>query len=73
MLCQWSNPGQQIAMHACKHPAPGCPGSDAPKSTCRAARKFADFLARRMTPMIQHAARDKVPEPADDSEVRRLQ
>jgi hypothetical protein len=28
-------------------------------------------LARRMTPMIQHAARTNVPEPADDSEVRR--
>jgi hypothetical protein len=31
--------------------------TDAPKSTCPAARKFAEYLARRMKPMIQHAAR----------------
>jgi hypothetical protein len=47
--------------------------TDAPKSTCPAARKFAEFLAQRMTPMIQHAARNNVPKPADDSEGRRLQ
>jgi hypothetical protein len=47
--------------------------TDAPKTTCPAARKFAEYLARRMGPMIQHAARSNVPEPADDSEPRRLQ
>jgi hypothetical protein len=30
--------------------------TDAPKTTSRAARKFAEYLARRMGPMIQHAA-----------------
>ena len=46
--------------------------TDAPKSNCPTARKFAEYLARRMGPMIQHAARNNVPKPADDSEVRRL-
>jgi hypothetical protein len=46
--------------------------TDAPKSTCPAARKFAEYLARRMGPMIQHAARNNAPTPADDSEGRRL-
>jgi len=40
--------------------------TDAPKSTCPAARKFAEYLARRMGPMIQHAARTNVSTPADD-------
>jgi hypothetical protein len=30
--------------------------TDAPKNICPAARKFAEYLARRMGPMIQHAA-----------------
>jgi hypothetical protein len=41
---------------------------DAPKSTCPAARKFAEYLARRMGPMIQHAARSNVPGSAPNSE-----
>ena len=46
--------------------------TDVPKTTCPAARKFAEYLARRMGPMIQHAARTNVSTPADDSEVRHL-
>jgi hypothetical protein len=42
--------------------------TDAPKSTCPAARKFAEYLARRMGPMIQHAARSNVPGSAPNSE-----
>ena len=38
--------------------------TDAPKSTCPAARKFAEYLARRMGPMIEHAARRNEQEPA---------
>lgn len=53
--------------------APAPMTTDAPKSTCPAARKFAEFLARRMTPMIQHAARTNVPKLADDCDGRRLQ
>jgi hypothetical protein len=30
--------------------------ADAPKTISPAARKFAEYLARRMGPMIQHAA-----------------
>jgi hypothetical protein len=30
--------------------------TDAPKSISPAARKFAEYLVRRMEPMIQHAA-----------------
>jgi hypothetical protein len=37
--------------------------TDAPKSTCPAARKFAEYLARRMGPMIEHAARRNEQEP----------
>jgi len=46
--------------------------TDAPKTTCPAARKFAEYLARRIEPMIQHAARTNLSTPADD-EGRRLQ
>ena len=42
--------------------------TDAPKTISPAARKFAEYLKRRMVPMIQHAARNNVPEPTDDSE-----
>ena len=38
--------------------------TDAPKSTCPAARKFAEYLARRMGPMIEHAARRNEQGPA---------
>jgi hypothetical protein len=31
--------------------------TDAPKAASPAARKFAEYLARRMVPMIEHAAR----------------
>jgi hypothetical protein len=47
--------------------------TDAPKTISPAARKFAKYLARRMGPMIQHAARSNVPTPAEDSKGRRLQ
>jgi hypothetical protein len=33
--------------------------TDAPKSTCPAARKFAEYLARRMKPMIENARANK--------------
>jgi hypothetical protein len=41
--------------------------TDAPKNICPAARKFAEYLARRMGPMIQHAA-NNVPPPAANSD-----
>jgi hypothetical protein len=56
--------------HTSNTRAPMC--TDAPKSTCPAARKFAEYLARRMGPMIQHAARTNVSTPAED-QGRRLQ
>ena len=34
---------------------------DTSKTISPAARKFAEYLARRMRPMIQHAARNNVP------------
>jgi hypothetical protein len=37
--------------------------TDVPKSTCPAAHKFAEYLARRMGPMIEHAARRNEQEP----------
>jgi hypothetical protein len=40
--------------------------TDALKTISPAAQKFAEYLARRMRPMIQHAARTNVPTPADD-------
>ena len=46
--------------------------TDAPKTISPAARKFAQYLERRMGPMIEHAARNNVPKPADDCEGRRL-
>jgi hypothetical protein len=47
--------------------------TDASKTISPAARKFAKYLARRMGPMIQHAAQSNVSMPADDSKGRRLQ
>jgi hypothetical protein len=38
--------------------------TDASKSISPAARKFAEYLARRMGPMIEHAARRSEQEPA---------
>jgi hypothetical protein len=38
------------------------------RTSSSAARKFAEYLARRMGPMIQHAARNNVPPPAANSE-----
>jgi hypothetical protein len=35
--------------------------TDVPKSTCPAARKFAEYLARRMVPMIESAGRSNEP------------
>jgi hypothetical protein len=52
--------------------ASGSMSTDALKTISPAARKLAEYLARRMGPMIQHTARTNVPAPADDSEVRRL-
>jgi hypothetical protein len=42
--------------------------ADAPKTISPAARKFAEYLARRMRPMIEHAAaraHDEEPASAD--------
>jgi hypothetical protein len=50
----------------------GSKSAEAPKTISPAARKFAEYLKRRMVPMIQHAARNNVPEPTDDSEPTRL-
>jgi hypothetical protein len=52
--------------------APASMSTDAPKTIALAARKFAEYLKRRMVPMIQHAARNNVPEPTDESEPKRL-
>jgi hypothetical protein len=41
---------------------------DASKTISPAARKFAEYIARRMGPMIQHAARNNVPGSAPNSE-----
>jgi hypothetical protein len=38
--------------------------TDASKTISPAARKFAEYIARRMAPMIDHAARPNVPRPA---------
>jgi hypothetical protein len=34
--------------------------TDAPKTSSPAARKFAEYLARHMGPMVRHAARNNV-------------
>jgi hypothetical protein len=36
---------------------------NSPKTTCPAAGKFAEYLARRMGPMIEHASRRKEQNP----------
>jgi hypothetical protein len=39
---------------------------DASKTISPAARKFAEYIARRMRPMIEHAARANAHEPANE-------
>jgi len=43
---------------------PASTSTDTPKTISPAARKFAEYIARRMRPMIEHAARANEQEPA---------